>query len=183
MSELSFAGRQTHSHTQPAIEDNRRLACDSLLRRSALLCCALLRSVCSGVAIVTGAGGALGRAYALLLASRGCSVLVNDLGVPMAGSGVSHGPADAVVAEIRAAGGKAAANFDNVMEGEKESAAGGVRDGIVTAPVSPARCVADDEPPPDLLTDDCIVCNMCRREDRRGGHQGVRTDRHRQSSE
>jgi NAD(P)-dependent dehydrogenase (short-subunit alcohol dehydrogenase family) len=50
--------------------------------------------------------GALGRAYALLLASRGASVVVNDLGVPMAGAGQSKGPAEQVVQEIIAAGGK-----------------------------------------------------------------------------
>jgi len=71
------------------------------------------------VAIVTGAGGALGRAYALLLASRGASVVVNDLGVPMAGAGQSKGPAETVVAEIIAAGGKAVASYDNVLEGDK----------------------------------------------------------------
>jgi len=75
------------------------------------------------VAIVTGAGGALGRAYALLLASRGASVVVNDLGVPMAGAGESKGPAQKVVDEITKAGGKAVANYDNVLDGEKIVAA------------------------------------------------------------
>ena len=63
--------------------------------------------------------GALGRAYALLLASRGCSIVVNDLGVPMQGAGASKGPAEKVVDEIKAKGGKAIANYDNVLEGEK----------------------------------------------------------------
>ncbi len=67
--------------------------------------------------------GALGRAYALLLASRGASVVVNDLGVPMSGAGESKGPAQKVVDEIIAAGGKAVANYDNVLEGEKIVAA------------------------------------------------------------
>jgi len=61
------------------------------------------------VAIVTGAGGGLGREYALLLASRGCSVVVNDL---------NRSAADSVVEEIRKAGGKAVANYNSVEEGE-----------------------------------------------------------------
>lgn len=69
------------------------------------------------VAIVTGAGGGLGRAYALLLASRGCAVLVNDLGVATSGEGGDQRPADRVVAEIRAAGGTAAANYDSATDG------------------------------------------------------------------
>jgi NAD(P)-dependent dehydrogenase (short-subunit alcohol dehydrogenase family) len=67
--------------------------------------------------------GALGRAYALLLASRGCAVVVNDLGVPLLGSGISRGPAEAVVQEIIAAGGRAIANYDSVLEGAKIVAA------------------------------------------------------------
>lgn len=69
------------------------------------------------VAIVTGAGGGLGRAYALLLASRGCAVLVNDLGVATSGEGGDQRPADRVVAEIRAAGGTAAANYNSATDG------------------------------------------------------------------
>jgi len=71
------------------------------------------------VVVVTGAGGALGRAYALAFASRGAAVVVNDLGVPMAGEGKEAGPAEKVVADIIAMGGKAVANFDSVTEGEK----------------------------------------------------------------
>ena len=52
------------------------------------------------VAIVTGAGRGIGRAYALLLAERGARVVVNDLGGSMAGDGADEGPAAAVVAEI-----------------------------------------------------------------------------------
>ena len=75
-------------------------------------------------AIVTGAGSGLGRTYALLLASRGASVVVNDLGGGVDGAGNTREPlADAVVAEIRAAGGHAVANHDSVVEGEKIVAA------------------------------------------------------------
>eukprot|EP00117_Sycon_ciliatum_P009903 scpid46323/ scgid4896/ Peroxisomal multifunctional enzyme type 2; 17-beta-hydroxysteroid dehydrogenase 4; D-bifunctional protein; Multifunctional protein 2; (3R)-hydroxyacyl-CoA dehydrogenase; Enoyl-CoA hydratase 2; 3-alpha,7-alpha,12-alpha-trihydroxy-5-beta-cholest-24-enoyl-CoA hydratase len=72
------------------------------------------------VALVTGAGQGLGRAYAILLASRGASVVVNDLGGgAQGGDGGSSRPADIVVEAIRAAGGKAVANYDSVEEGEK----------------------------------------------------------------
>jgi 3-hydroxy-3-methylglutaryl CoA synthase/NAD(P)-dependent dehydrogenase (short-subunit alcohol dehydrogenase family)/putative sterol carrier protein len=66
------------------------------------------------VAIVTGAGGGLGRIYALELAKRGAHVLVNDLGGARDGSGASTRPADAVVQEITSAGGSAVANYDSV---------------------------------------------------------------------
>ncbi len=66
------------------------------------------------VAIVTGAGGGLGRAHALLLAERGARVVVNDLGGARDGSGAGASMADAVVAEIKAAGGDAVANYDGV---------------------------------------------------------------------
>ncbi len=67
-------------------------------------------------AIVTGAGGGLGRCYALDLASRGCKVLVNDLGGAMDGTGGSSDAANAVVDEIRAAGGEAIANGGSVSD-------------------------------------------------------------------
>ncbi len=70
------------------------------------------------VAIVTGAGGGLGRAHALLLASRGAAVVVNDLGGSFTGEGASKAPAQKVVDEIKAAGGEAIANFDSVENGE-----------------------------------------------------------------
>jgi len=65
------------------------------------------------VAIVTGAGGGLGREHALLLASAGAAVIVNDLGGDRSGGGASP-MADKVVEEIKAAGGEAAPNYDSV---------------------------------------------------------------------
>lgn len=70
------------------------------------------------VAVVTGAGAGLGREYALLLASRGAKVVVNDLGGNFNGEGKSNA-ADVVVDEIRKAGGVAVANYDSVTDGEK----------------------------------------------------------------
>ena len=71
------------------------------------------------VAIVTGAGAGLGRAYALELARRGARVVVNDLGGARDGSGKgSKSPADQVVGEIKHAGGEAVANYDNVATAE-----------------------------------------------------------------
>jgi NAD(P)-dependent dehydrogenase (short-subunit alcohol dehydrogenase family) len=66
------------------------------------------------VAVVTGAGGALGSAFCKELAARGASVVVNDLGGSTTGEGGSSGYADRVVEEIEAAGGKAVANYDSV---------------------------------------------------------------------
>lgn len=66
------------------------------------------------VAIVTGAGGGIGRATALLFAREGAKVVVNDVGGARDGTGESASPADAVVDEIRAAGGDALANSDSV---------------------------------------------------------------------
>ncbi len=71
------------------------------------------------VVIVTGAGGGLGRAHALAFASRGAKVVVNDLGGSMHGGGQSSKAADAVVAEIKEAGGEATANYDSVEDGDK----------------------------------------------------------------
>ncbi len=68
------------------------------------------------VAIVTGAGNGLGRAHALLLASRGAKVVVNDPGGARDGRGGDNAVADKVVAEIKAAGGQAVANYDSVAE-------------------------------------------------------------------
>ena len=68
------------------------------------------------VAIVTGAGGGLGREHALALAARGAKVVVNDLGGARDGSGSSATAAEAVVAEIVAAGGEAMANAASVTD-------------------------------------------------------------------
>ena len=70
------------------------------------------------VAIITGAGGGLGKTYAVELARRGCQVVVNDLGGAADGSGGGNGMADATVAEIREAGGTAIANYDSVSTPE-----------------------------------------------------------------
>ena len=74
------------------------------------------------VVVVTGAGRGLGRLYALDLARRGASVVVNDVGAAVDGSGSDPSVADEVVAEIHATGGKAAASYDSIA-----SAAGGER--------------------------------------------------------
>ena len=71
------------------------------------------------VVIVTGAGGGLGRAHALLFAKHGARVVVNDLGGSSHGEGANASAADLVVAEIRAAGGTAVANHDSVTDGGK----------------------------------------------------------------
>lgn len=74
------------------------------------------------VAIVTGAGRGLGRAYALLLAERGAAVVVNDLGSSMGGTGSDGGPAAAVAAEITAAGGRAIPSAHDVSRAEDADA-------------------------------------------------------------
>ncbi|HJN72895.1 MAG TPA: SDR family NAD(P)-dependent oxidoreductase [Myxococcota bacterium] len=67
------------------------------------------------VAVITGAGGGLGRAYALLFAAEGARVVVNDLGGDRHGSGTDSSAADRVVDEIRAAGGEAVADHHSVV--------------------------------------------------------------------
>ncbi|WP_436785097.1 SDR family oxidoreductase [Stutzerimonas frequens] len=71
------------------------------------------------VVIVTGAGGGLGRAHALLFARHGARVVVNDLGGSTQGEGANSSAADRVVEEIRQAGGQAVANHDSVTEGDR----------------------------------------------------------------
>ena len=66
------------------------------------------------ICIVTGAGRGIGREYALSLAGHGAKVVVNDLGGSRDGTGSDAGPAEEVVAEIRAAGGEAVANTDDI---------------------------------------------------------------------
>lgn len=68
--------------------------------------------------IVTGAGGGIGRDFALAMAAAGAKVLVNDIGTSVKGEGRDTGPAQKVVEEIRAAGGTAVANTDSVAEWE-----------------------------------------------------------------
>jgi NAD(P)-dependent dehydrogenase (short-subunit alcohol dehydrogenase family) len=70
------------------------------------------------VAIITGAGGGIGRAHALYFAKEGAKVVVNDLGGDRAGGGKGAEMADQVVAEIKAAGGEAFANYDSVATRE-----------------------------------------------------------------
>ncbi|MCH8010074.1 MAG: SDR family oxidoreductase [Chloroflexi bacterium] len=68
------------------------------------------------VAIVTGAGRGIGRGEALLLAAEGAAVVINDFGGSSAGEGGEKSPADEVVEEIKASGGKAAANYGNIAD-------------------------------------------------------------------
>jgi NAD(P)-dependent dehydrogenase (short-subunit alcohol dehydrogenase family) len=75
--------------------------------------------LCEGrVCIVTGAGRGIGREHSLMLAQQGAKVVVNDLGGEMDGSGSSTGPAGEVVDEIRAMGGEAVANGDDISDFE-----------------------------------------------------------------
>jgi NAD(P)-dependent dehydrogenase (short-subunit alcohol dehydrogenase family) len=68
------------------------------------------------VILVTGAGGGIGRDIALAAAAHGAAVVVNDIGASLAGEGADASPAEHAVAEIRAAGGRAAANADSVAD-------------------------------------------------------------------
>ena len=73
--------------------------------------------ICEGrTVIITGAARGLGRAYALAFAAEGANVVVNDIGTSLGGEGRDTGAADAVVAEIVAAGGRAIANYEDVTD-------------------------------------------------------------------
>jgi len=82
-----------------------------------------MAGMCEGrVAIVTGAGRGIGREHALMLASEGAAVVVNDLGAQPDGEGADLGPANEVVAEIEAMGGRAIVNGANVTSFEESAA-------------------------------------------------------------
>ena len=82
-----------------------------------------MAGICEGrVAIVTGAGRGIGREHALMLASEGAAVVVNDLGADPDGSGADAGPANEVVAEIEAMGGRAVVNGANVADWDEAEA-------------------------------------------------------------
>jgi NAD(P)-dependent dehydrogenase (short-subunit alcohol dehydrogenase family) len=76
-----------------------------------------MAGICEGrVAIVTGAGRGIGREHALMLASEGAAVVVNDLGAQPDGEGADLGPANEVVEEIKGMGGQAVVNGANVAD-------------------------------------------------------------------
>src|SRR5262249_53733034 len=91
---------------------------DAVCHRPATYERKLMPGVQDRVIVVTGAGGGLGREYALTLAKEGASVVVNDLGGARDGTGSGSAMADQVVAEIKDAGGRAGANYDSVAEAE-----------------------------------------------------------------
>src|SRR5690606_40700232 len=75
--------------------------------------------ICAGrTVIITGAGRGIGRAHALAFAAAGAKVVVNDLGSALNGADTGETPAEQVVAEIRAQGGEAVANGDDVADWE-----------------------------------------------------------------
>ena len=76
------------------------------------------------VALVTGAGRGIGREIALMMAAHGAKIVVNDPGVSLDGKDETDGPADEVVAEIKAAGGEAVADYGSVADGASARAHG-----------------------------------------------------------
>ncbi|MEN9392632.1 MAG: hypothetical protein RLZZ104_975, partial [Pseudomonadota bacterium] len=73
--------------------------------------------ICEGrTVIITGAARGLGRAYALAFGVEGANVVVNDIGTSLQGEGRDTSAADAVVEEIKAAGGKAVANYEDITD-------------------------------------------------------------------
>src|SRR3954462_3688717 len=74
------------------------------------------------VAVITGAGRGIGRTEALLLASEGASVVVNDVGAAVSGESSEERPAEEVVNEIKSAGGTAVPNFDDITSWKAASA-------------------------------------------------------------
>ena len=80
----------------------------------------MARMVDGKVVVVTGSGGGIGKAIALLMAAHGAKVVVNDIGAALDGSGHDDGPAAATVREIKGAGGEATANTDSVADPKGE---------------------------------------------------------------
>src|SRR4026209_920099 len=70
------------------------------------------------VVVITGAGGGIGRDFALAMSAKGAKIVVNDVGASVSGEGKNTGPAQKVVDEIKAQGGNAVANTDSVAEWE-----------------------------------------------------------------
>ena len=97
------------------------------------------------VVIVTGAGGGIGRDFALAMAAHGAKVVVNDIGASVSGEGKDAGPAQKVVAEIQAKGGTAVANTDSVAdwdvgEPDRQDARSTPSAGSMSSSTTPASC-------------------------------------------
>ena len=89
--------------------------------------------ICEGrTVIITGAARGLGRSYALAFAAEGANVVVNDIGTSLAGEGRDTSAADDVVTEIKAAGGNAIANYEDITDwdGAKRIVDAAVRDEV-----------------------------------------------------
>ena len=113
------------------------------------------------VAIVTGAGGGLGRSHALALAARGVKVVVNDLGGSVDGTGGGATMAENVVAEIEAAGGQAIANGANVTKKDEVDAMVAeaiARFGKVDILINNAGILRDKSFSKMDMADFCMVC-------------------------